>query len=109
MAIPLNIKLYQKVKLEADKIYKKPSAYKSGYIIKKYKELGGKFKDDGERKLTRWFNEKWGDIGNLNYPVYRPFVRINENTPLTINEIDPNQAKQQILLKQIIKCQTNLQ
>ena len=27
----------------ADEIYEKPSAYKSGYIVKKYKELGGKY------------------------------------------------------------------
>jgi hypothetical protein len=30
----------------ADKIYEKSSAYKSGYIVKKYKEMGGRYKDD---------------------------------------------------------------
>jgi hypothetical protein len=30
----------------ADKIYSKPSAYKSGYIVKKYKELGGTYSGD---------------------------------------------------------------
>jgi hypothetical protein len=37
MPIPKNKILYEKVKMMADEIYKKPSAYKSGYIVKKYK------------------------------------------------------------------------
>jgi hypothetical protein len=36
--------------MKADKIYKKPSAYKSDYIVKTYKELGGRYKDDNETK-----------------------------------------------------------
>jgi hypothetical protein len=36
MPIIDNIELYNKVKAEVDKIYTKPSAYKSGYIVKKY-------------------------------------------------------------------------
>ena len=55
MAIPIDTELYEKAKAMADKIYKKHSAYKSGWIVKKYKELGGRYKDDGERKLKRWF------------------------------------------------------
>ena len=40
-------------------------AYKSGYIVKRYKELGGRYADDGEAKhLKRWFDEKWRDVGN---------------------------------------------
>jgi hypothetical protein len=119
----LDKQLYQNVKLEADKIYKHPSAYKSGYIVKRYKELGGKYKNDSqenykkvsgarrdgnEKPLNRWFEEKWQDIGGLNYPVYRPTIRINKNTPLTVDEIDPKQAKEQIKLKQIIKGEYNL-
>ena len=46
----LNPKIYKKAKKIADETYKKPSAYKSGFIQKKYKELGGKFADDGNEK-----------------------------------------------------------
>jgi len=37
-----NPTLYEKVKFIADNLYDKPSAYKSGFIVKTYKELGGK-------------------------------------------------------------------
>ena len=35
MAVPKDKQLYEKAKRMADEVYKKPSAYKSGYIIKK--------------------------------------------------------------------------
>lgn len=109
MPTPLDKTLYEKVKKEADKVYSKPSAYKSGYIVKKYKELGGKYKDDNKPKnLKRWFDEGWTDIGNREYPVYRPTKRINKMTPLTVDEINPKQLKQQIELKQKIKGKSNL-
>jgi hypothetical protein len=105
----LNPKLYEQVKKRANKIYKKPSAYKSGWIVKTYKDLGGKYANNRTVKnLSRWFKEKWTDIGNKEYPVYRPTVRVNSHTPLTVNELDPIQAKKQITLKQIIKGKHNL-
>jgi len=105
----LDQKLYDKVKAEADKLYDKPSAYKSGYIVKTYKARGGKYKNDNKpRNLGRWFQENWVDIGNKDYPVFRPTKRINKSTPLTVSEIDPVQAKQQIELKQKIKGNKNL-
>jgi hypothetical protein len=101
--------LYNLAKQEADKIYKKSSGYKSGYIVKKYKELGGRYANDNkERNLSRWFKEKWTDVGNQAYPVYRPTKRVNKNTPLTKNEIDPKNLKKQIELKQKIKGNKNL-
>lgn len=109
MPIIENKTLYNEVKAEANKVYSKPSAYKSGWIVKAYKQRGGTYKsDNSEKTLERWFKEKWGDIGGLDYPVYRPFKRINKYTPLTINEIDPEQAKDQIKLKQVIKGDANL-
>lgn len=109
MPIVLNKKLYNLVKKQADAVYKKPSAYKSGYIVKEYKRRGGQYADDGgEKNLKRWYEEKWGDVGGLDYPVYRPSVRINKNTPLTVNEIDKTNLKKQIKEKQIIKGLKNL-
>ena len=104
MSIPLDKQLYAKVKQEADEKYEKPSAYKSGFIVKRYKEQGGRYADTGEEKgLKRWFNEKWTDVGNKEYPVYRPTVRVNKNTPLLKTEINESNMKKQIKLKQKIK------
>ena len=109
MPTPKDKDLYERVKREADKIYAKPSAYKSGYIVKKYKELGGEYLGDKKTKgLKRWFKEKWADVGNKEYPVYRPTKRVNKDTPLTADEIDRDQLRQQIALKQIIKGDANL-
>ena len=107
----LNKKLYDDVKKEADLIYKKSSAYKSGWIVKTYKSRGGEYKDDNKTKnLKRWFKERWSDISthimpdgtimpgakhNDSYPTYRPFKRINKQTPLTVYEIDPKNLKEQ--------------
>jgi hypothetical protein len=107
-SIPTDTSLYLKAKKIADKTYKKPSAYKSGFIQKTYKKLGGEFKDDGDKPLKRWFKEKWKDIGNQEYPVYRPTKRVSKRTPLTPQEIDPSNLKKQIALKQKIKGEKNL-
>ena len=105
----LNQKLYDDVKKEADKIYKKSSAFKSGWIVKTYKSRGGKYKDDNKPKnLKRWYQERWDDISGESYPVYRPFKRVNKQTPIIVSEIDPKNLKEQIKLKQKIKGDKNL-
>ena len=109
----VNKQLYQEVK---DYIYAKipkHSAYRSGHVIKEYKRRGGKFRDDGkERKLSRWFNEKWKDVNpnktRGSYPVYRPTDRINKRTPLTLREIDREDLIKQSRRKQVIKGSRNL-
>jgi hypothetical protein len=109
MPTPKDKELYEKVKKEADKIYAKSSAYKSGYIVKKYKELGGEYIDDKNPKnLKRWFKEEWEDIGNSVYPVFRPTIKVSKDTPLTLEEIDPKNLKEQIRRKQVIKGEKNL-
>ena len=106
---PIDTKLYNKVFKEADKVFEKPSAYKSMWIQKEYRRQGGTYQDDGqERKLERWKNEEWKDVGNKDYPVFRPTKRINKDTPLTVAEIDPENLKKQIALKQKIKGDANL-
>ena len=109
MPTPLNPELYNQAKEIADRIYQKSSAYKSGFIVKKYKELGGTYSDDKKpKKLKIWFSEAWKDIGDSKYPVYRPTVRANKTTPLLISEIDPLNLRKQIALKQKIKGKRNL-
>jgi hypothetical protein len=109
MPIPKNVELYNFIKKEADKVYQKSSAYKSGYIVRRYKELGGEYIDDNKPKnLDIWFSERWTDVGKQPYPVYRPTIRVNSKTPLLVSEIDKNNLKKQIKIKQIIKGNKNL-
>jgi hypothetical protein len=99
-----NPDLYEKAKQIADKTYLKPSAYKSGFIVQKYKQLGGTYSGKKENKgIGRWFKEEWKDVGHKKYPVYRPTKRVSKDTPLTPDEIDPANLKKQIALKQKIK------
>ena len=97
---PLDMKLYNEIKDKVWKMYDKPSAYRSGMLVKLYRESGGKYsgdkdKDDG---LSRWFREAWrSDKGTTNYPhknsVYRPTVRITKDTPATFAELKPDELK----------------
>ena len=110
MPRPASETLYARAKRIADQTYDKPSAYKSAFIQKKYRELGGKYVDDGKPKLLkRWLSERWQDVGgDAPYPVYRPTRRVSPDTPLTVSEIDPQNLKAQIKLKQKIKGTANL-
>jgi len=109
MPTPVDKALYEQVKKEADKVYAKPSAYKSGWIVKTYKDRGGTYSGKkGEEGIGTWFKEKWADVGNRQYPVYRPTKRVNKNTPLLASEIDPENLREQIALKQHIKGTANL-
>jgi hypothetical protein len=103
-----NLPLYEQAKKEVYKEYPKHSAYRSGQLVKRYKELGGSYSGKKPKDgLTRWFKEDWKSIGG-EYPTYRPTKRVSKDTPLTVDEIDPIQAKEQIKLKQKIKGDSNL-
>lgn len=112
----LDQRLYDAVKRHADKVYDKPSAYKSGYIVRKYKDLGGRYSDSGEdsskktlRPLEKWFKEDWKNVAKKGqYPVLRPSKRIDASTPLTISEVDPVDLRKQIKRKQVIRDKGNL-
>jgi len=105
----LNPELYKQAKEIADKTYKTHGAYKSAFLVKKYKDLGGEYADDGKpRNLTRWFKEEWKDVAGMPYPVYRPTKRVSEETPLTVNEISPDSLVRNAFVKQIYKSNKNL-
>ena len=106
MPKPTDEKLYESIKKDLFKKYVKPSAYRSGLLVQKYKEeYIKKHKNhnyyNGSKEnsnLKRWFNEKWtnqrGEIGYKNKSdVYRPTKRINDKTPTTFNELTKNQIK----------------
>lgn len=108
-----NPDLYERAKVIVYKQYPKHSAYRSGQLVKKYKDMGGTYSGSKPKGgLSRWFKEKWQDINpnktETSYPVYRPTIRVNKKTPLTASEINPAQAKKQIALKQKIKGDKNL-
>jgi len=105
--IPVDLKLYNKIKEEVSKQYKKPSAYRNGQIVKKYKsEFKKKYKNkkpykgvkDENKGLSRWFKESWRNSrGGVGYKyksdVYRPTKRINKQTPKTFDELTPGALK----------------
>ncbi len=100
MAEPNDLAKWTKAKKEADKVYKRPSAYKSGFIVKRYKELGGTFKNKKpvNKGLKRWFDEKWvNQHGHEGYQhkndVYRPSKRITKKTPTTWSELSQKQIE----------------
>jgi len=119
MPEPTDKKLYEKIKNDLFKIYIKPSAYRSGLLVKKYKEeYVKKYKkynyyngNKDNSNLKRWFDEKWmnqrGEIGYKNKgDIYRPTIRINEKTPKTFNELtlqEINKAKKEKAIKGRVK------
>ena len=67
---PLDKELYERLKKEVWAMYDEPSAYRSGMLVKLYREAGGwhsgdKNKDGG---LSRWYRERWkNDKGTTGY------------------------------------------
>jgi hypothetical protein len=117
MAKIKDIQLYKKAMAIVYSQYKKPSAYRSGALVKKYKLLykekyGNDDAYEGEeakknRPLARWYMERWGSVGG-DYPTYRPTVRITKDTPKTVGEIPPERLAEQVKLKQKIRGNKNL-
>jgi len=115
MSKPKDTILYEKAKSIIYKQYITPSAYRSGALVKLYKQLyKDKYKDskayEGTKPtkgLTQWFKEEWQDINpnktKDSYPVYRPTQRVNKDTPKTKTELSKERIKEQSQLKQKIK------
>ena len=53
LSAPNNQKLYDKAKKIADEKYSKPSAYKSGFIVKSYKDMGGTYSGKKSKTLPK--------------------------------------------------------
>lgn len=106
MPEPVDKDLYDKIKKKITDEYK-PSAYRSGMIVKEYKKqyflkYGNNNSYKGNRdksNLKRWFDEKWVNQRNeIGYSkkgdIYRPSIRINKDTPITWNELTPKQIEE---------------
>lgn len=100
---PLDIALYAKVKAEADQRFEKHGAFKSGWVVKTYKERGGKYSGTKTKGgLSAWFKEKWSNVaGKGQKPVLRPTVRVSKKTPLTVSEISKDEIRKQVRAKQV--------
>jgi hypothetical protein len=114
--VVLDQRLYDAVKAKADTVFDKNSAYKSMYIQRLYKDLGGRYSDSDEdsskktlKPLEKWIAEKWENVAKEGqYPVLRPSKRVDSSTPFTISEVDPVDLKKKIKLKQQYKGKKNL-
>lgn len=110
MPIPVNKKLYEKVKKEAKKKFDVwPSIYASSWLVREYKKRGGKYKGkkDDSIGLQRWYDEEWIDVcywpkkvkcGRPNaspkkYPYCRPSKRVSKKTPKTVRELSAKQRR----------------
>jgi len=112
MSEPIDKKLYTKVKNMASKKFKSPTGvYRSSWIVRKYKSLGGKYKSKtkSESKLKRWYKEKWIDLNRpikhknkiigyescgrkslsskYKYPLCRPSIKVSSKTPKTYHNL----------------------
>ena len=103
---PTDSKLYENIKKQLWIKYPKHSAYRSGLLVKKYKEQFSKKyptknpyqgpKPNKKSGLSRWFLEDWrnqrGEIGyKYKSDIYRPSKRITKKTPTTIKELSKKQ------------------
>jgi len=107
MAVPKDKKMYAQVKKSIYRKYPKHSAYRSGLIVKKYKEkylkkYNSKDAYEGKKSdnkgLSRWFKEKWtNQRGGSGYKkkgdVYRPTKRITKDTPKTFGELSKSSIR----------------
>ena len=123
MPTPADQNLYEEAREYIFSKYKKNSAYRSGAVVKHYKQMFAKKHPDKEpyiddrkpKNIKRWFQEKWIDINptlGINYakayPVYRPTKRINNKTPALASEIPQSVLLNQYKLKQKYKGEHNL-
>lgn len=107
----LDKELYKKAKQIADRTFKeKTSAYKSMFIVKKYEEMGGRFRGKQTRKLGKWRDEKWIQVvpfldkglviecgSGADKKSCRPTLKKYATTPLTINELIKLHGKEKLL------------
>jgi hypothetical protein len=127
MPEPISKEIYAKAKAIINQKYgTNTSAYRSMALVKKYKSMGGKYRDDGgSRKLQTWRNEKWIDLNqpkegggyhvcghkntqNNKYPLCRPSKTINKDTPKKYQDIPKSRIDIVNLKKQKLQNKGNI-
>ena len=112
---PVNNKLYNKVKQEAKKKFKRyPSLYASSWIVKEYKKRGGKYsgkKPSSKKGISRWYKEEWVQVENYlktgrkiacgssirDTKACRPLKRVDNKTPITLKELLKIHSKSKLI------------
>lgn len=114
MEIPnqyLDKSIYKKAKKKADETYERHSAYKSMYLSRVYKEMGGRYKTEKkDSKLKNWRDEQWVQVlpfllENKKVPCgsgdnkkgCRPLKKINKDTPITLSELIKKHGKKKLV------------
>lgn len=106
-SVPKDKSLYESVKRRVYKKMPKHSAYRSGVLVKQYKEAYKKKHGSGSayegkkretKGLSRWYSEKWRtQDGKKTYSkksdIFRPTKRITKETPTTMKELSKKQIK----------------
>ena len=116
--IPKNIldaDLYKKAKKKADEIFERAGLFKSAFIQKEYQRLGGKYsgkKPPKSQGIQRWLSgEQWIEVepyllkgkiikcGSSERigKACRPLKRVNDKTPITINELIELHGKRKLM------------
>jgi len=126
MPEPINKELYAKAKTAINQKYgTKTSAHRSMALVKKYKSMGGKYRDDGgSKKTTRWRKEEWVDLnqpkegggyekcGHPNeggkYPLCRPSKTVSSETPKKYQDIPKSRIDIVNLKKQKLQNKGNI-
>jgi len=126
MPEPINKELYAKAKAIINQKYgTNTSAYRSMALVKKYKSMGGKYRDDGgSRKTTRWLNEKWVNLNapkkdggyeecgkrgsSGKYPLCRPSKTVSSDTPKRFQDISKSRINAVNLKKQKLQNKGNI-
>jgi hypothetical protein len=126
MPEPIQKELYAKAKAIINQKYgTNTSAYRSMALVKKYKSMGGKYRDDGgSRKTTRWRKEEWVDLnqpkegggyekcGHPNeggkYPLCRPSKTVSSETPKKYQDIPKSRIDIVNLKKQKLQNKGNV-
>lgn len=113
--------IYAAAKKIADDTYKVPSAYKSIFLTKKYKELGGRIKPGSKSGTKQWIREGWKNLtpvarGNATVKtappcgkkgpkqgklpsICRPTKKVSKNTPVLAGNYTQAQLRKALGIK----------
>jgi hypothetical protein len=121
-------KIPEKYLKEADKVYSRPSLYRSIYAHKLALKNDSKYKKEYNERMknkkreynpNQWFKEEWVNVEEYlkgkkipcgtdtkKFPACRPLKKINEMTPMTLKELISKYGKEKIM-NEVRKKQKN--
>ena len=111
-------KIKNKIKKDVDKKKRRWGAYDSGRLVREYKEKGGKYSGNKDKKkesdLSRWYKEKWIDAcvwpkikscGRTKESIKskvtycRPSKKIDAKTPKLVQDLSKSELKKKCKIK----------